>query len=164
MATINIGGQEIPAIAIAIALPVLAALYVADASYFGFITSETLMATQDKIIQQEAGVEEKHHQAAELKERTKQIDAIKAETAALQKSIDLLTQKIPGEAQVPVLLFDIERMAKAAEGNLKSFEPGELKPYGSSPGSAPLPTPPPPPAPKPKPAAKPAGEKGEGGA
>jgi Tfp pilus assembly protein PilO len=162
MATINIGGQEIPAIAIAVALPVLAALYVADAAYFGFVSGETLMAAQDAIVQKEAGVEEKHHQAQELKERTKQIDAIKAETAALEKSITLLKSKIPSEAQVPVLLYDIERMAKAAEGNLRSFEPGQMKPYGSGPGAAPIPAPPPPPAPKPKPAAKPAADKGEG--
>jgi Tfp pilus assembly protein PilO len=164
MASINIAGREIPAFAITAVLAVLGIAYAADASYFGYVvTSETISAALDKVAAQEAGIEDKKRQAQELKARTKEIDTIKAETVALDKSITLLKAKIPGEAQVPVLLYDIERMAKASDGNLKSFEPGELKPYGSAPGSAPVPTPPPAPTPAP-PKPKPVEKEGGGGA
>jgi Tfp pilus assembly protein PilO len=164
MASITIAGREIPAFAITAVLATIGILYAADASYFGYVvTSEPISTTLDKVAAQEAGVEDKKRQAQELKARTKEIDTIKAETNALEKSITLLKQKIPSEAQVPVLLYDIERMAKASDGNLKSFEPGELKPYGSAPGSAPIPTPPPAPTPAP-PKAKPVEKEGGGGA
>jgi Tfp pilus assembly protein PilO len=89
------------------------------------------MAKNDALVAQEAAVVEKQAQADELRERTKQIDTIKAEITALERSIALLKQKIPGEAQVPVLLFDIERMAKGSQGTMNSFQPGALRAFGA---------------------------------
>jgi Tfp pilus assembly protein PilO len=128
MSEIIIGGKPIPALYIGIGLPVLALLYV---GYVGFMAEENLMAKNDALVAQEAGVIEKQAQADELRERTKQIDTIKAEITALERSIALLKQKIPGEAQVPVLLFDIERMAKGSQGTMSSFQPGALRAFGS---------------------------------
>lgn len=133
MSTINIGGQEIPVIAIAAGLPALAALYVADTAYFGFTVEQSLMAKYDGIQEAIAKVEEKRGQAEELKARTKEIDKVKARIAELEKGITLLRAKIPGEAQVPVLLYDIERIAKKSHGDLANFQPAELKPFAGDP-------------------------------
>jgi Tfp pilus assembly protein PilO len=132
MSEIIIGGKPVPALYVAIGLPVLALLYVA---YVGFMAEENLMAKNDALVAQEAAVVEKQGQADELRERTKQIDTIKAEITALERSIALLKQKIPGEAQVPVLLFDIERMAKGSQGTMNSFQPGALRAFGSGDGA-----------------------------
>lgn len=128
MSEIIIGGRPVPALYIGIALPVLALAYV---GFVGFLAEENLMAKNDALVAQEAAVVEKQAQADELRERTKQIDTIKAEITALERSIALLKQKIPGEAQVPVLLFDIERMAKGSQGTMNSFQPGALRAFGS---------------------------------
>jgi Tfp pilus assembly protein PilO len=124
MANLEIGGQSIPAAYVGIALPVLAGLYVA---YGAFMAEDALMARNDAITAKEASVEQKRQEAAELKTRTKEVDQIKAETEALEKSITLLKEKIPSDAQVPVLLYDLERMAKKAEIKLSSFAPSELR-------------------------------------
>lgn len=128
MSEIIIGGKPVPALYVGIGLPVLALLYV---GYVGFMAEENLMAKNDALVAQEAAVVEKQAQADELRERTKQIDTVKAEITALERSIALLKQKIPGEAQVPVLLFDIERMAKGSQGTMNSFQPGALRAFGS---------------------------------
>lgn len=128
MSEIIIGGKPVPALYVGIGLPVLALLYV---GYVGFMAEENLMAKNDALVAQEAAVVEKQAQADELRERTKQIDTIKAEITALERSIALLKQKIPGEAQVPVLLFDIERMAKGSQGTMNSFQPGALRAFGA---------------------------------
>lgn len=133
MSTINIGGQEIPTIAAAAVLPALAALYVFDSVYMGMAVETSLMARYDNIQTQIAGVEEKRGQAEELKARTKEIDKVKARIAELQKGITLLRAKIPNEAQVPVLLYDIERIAKSAHGDLSTFQPADLKPFSGDP-------------------------------
>ena len=133
MSTINIGGQDIPVIAIAAGIPAIAALYVADVSYFGFTVEQSLMAKYDTIQESIAKVEEKRQQAEELKARTKEIDKVKARIAELEKNITLLRAKIPGEAQVPVLLYDIERIAKSAHGDLSNFQPSELKSFAGDP-------------------------------
>ena len=133
MSTINIGGQEIPTIAIAAGLPALAALYVADSAYFGMMAEQSLMAKYDGIQEAIAKVEEKRGQAEELKARTKEIDKVKARIAELEKGITLLRAKIPGEAQVPVLLYDIERIAKSAHGDLSNFQPADLKKFSGDP-------------------------------
>lgn len=128
MSEIIIGGRPVPALYIGIGLPVLALLYV---GYVGFMAEENLMAKNDALVAQEASLVEKQGQADELRQRTKQIDTVKAEITALERSISLLKQKIPGEAQVPVLLFDIERMAKGSQGTMNSFQPGTLRAFGS---------------------------------
>jgi Tfp pilus assembly protein PilO len=129
MSTVNIGGQEIPAIGIAIGLPVLAALYLADVAYFGMTVETSLMAKYDGIQGQIAEVETKRGEAEELKARTKEIDKVKARIAELEKGITLLKAKIPGEAQVSVLLYDIERIAKSSHGDLSVFQPGEQRKF-----------------------------------
>ena len=96
------------------------------------------MAKNDAIVSQEASLVEKQGQADELRERTKQIDTVKAEIAALERSIALLKQKIPSEAQVPVLLYDIERMAKGSQGIMNSFQPGQLRQFGAADPNAPV--------------------------
>lgn len=133
MSTINIGGQEIPTIAIAAGLPALAALYVFDSAYMGMTVETSLMAKYDAIQAQIEGVETKRGQAEELKARTKEIDKVKARIAELEKGITLLRAKIPGEAQVPVLLYDIERIAKSAHGDLSIFQPADLKSFAGDP-------------------------------
>ncbi len=133
MSTINIGGQEIPAIAIAAGLPAIAALYVFESSYMGLAVEQTLMAKYEGIQTQIEAVEAKRGQAEELKARTKEIDKVKARIAELSKGITLLRAKIPSEAQVPVLLYDIERIAKSAHGDLSTFQPAELKPFSGDP-------------------------------
>ena len=128
MSTILIGGREIPALYLAIGIPALGGFF---AFYSWFMAEESVASKFEALEAQRAGVEEKRAQAQELRQRTKQIDEIKAEIQALQKSITLLKQKIPSEAQVPVLLYDIERMAKASQGHMKSFQPGQLRAFGS---------------------------------
>jgi Tfp pilus assembly protein PilO len=128
-AEINVGGQSIPAIYVAIALPVIALLYV---GYAGFMAGDdAIMTKNDAITAQEADVDKKRGDAEELKRKAKEIDKINEEKDELQKSITLLKQQIPAEAQVPVLLFDIERMAKASQGTLNSFEPGNLRAFSA---------------------------------
>lgn len=133
MSTISIGGQEVPVIAVAAGIPALAAVYVLESSYLGMISETTLMAQYEGIQGRIAGVEEKRGQAEELKARTKEIDKVKARIAELEKGITLLRAKIPGEAQVPVLLYDIERIAKSAHGDLSVFQPAELKSFSGDP-------------------------------
>lgn len=133
MSTINIGGQEVPVIAVAAGIPALAAVYVLESSYLGMISETTLMAKYEGIQGKIQGVEEKKGQAEELKARTKEIDKVKARIAELEKGITLLRAKIPGEAQVPVLLYDIERIAKSAHGDLSIFQPAELKSFAGDP-------------------------------
>ncbi len=70
-------------------------------------------------------------QADELKRKAKDYDKVKADIADLEKSITLLKSRIPSEAQVPILLYDIEQMANASQGTLESFQPGELRSFGS---------------------------------
>jgi Tfp pilus assembly protein PilO len=132
MSTITLGGREVPALYVGIALPVLSLLYL---GYVGFVAEESLSARNDALVAQEASVAEKQGQADELRQRTKQIDGIKAEITALERSISLLKEKIPSEAQVPVLLYDIERMAKSSQGAMNSFQPGQLRAFGSDPNA-----------------------------
>lgn len=110
--------------AIAIGLPVIASCWLA---YDGYFSEESLQVRYDSIQGQIAEVENKRQQADELKARTKEIDKVKAEIAELEKSITLLRSKIPSEAQVPVLLYDIEKITKSSQGDLATFQPGELR-------------------------------------
>ena len=126
MSTINIGGQEIPVLAIAIGLPVIAACFVA---YDGYFAEESVMTQYDAIQAKIEEVEGKKREAEELKQRTKEIDKVKGEIAEIEKNITLLRSKIPGEAQVPVLLYDIERITKGVQGDLATFTPGELRTF-----------------------------------
>jgi type IV pilus assembly protein PilO len=124
MSTINIGGQEVPVMAIAVGLPVIAACWLA---YDGYFAEESLQVKYDSIQTAIAEVDNKRQQAEELKQRTKEIDKVKAEIAELEKGITLLRSKIPSEAQVPVLLYDIEKITKSSQGDLATFQPGELR-------------------------------------
>ncbi len=128
MSTLNIGGNEVPTIAVALAMPAFAALYVAWAGYF---SESSLVARRDAAIAMEAEVEEKKGQVQNLMERAKQFDVIKAEIAGYQKRITLLRSRIPAEAQIAVLLYDIERMAKASGSEVETFEPTEVRAYAA---------------------------------
>jgi Tfp pilus assembly protein PilO len=127
-AEIQVGGQSIPAIYIAAALPVLALLYLG----YAFYMSEDppgIMARIEALDAQEAGLVTKRQEADDLRRRTQEIDTVKAEIEALEKSITLLKQQIPGDAQVSSLLFDIERMTKASQGALFSFTPQTMRAF-----------------------------------
>lgn len=132
MSEIVIAGRPIPALWIGAALPVLALAYV---GYVWFGAEENISAKIDAVTKQEESVVEKESQAKELAERTKQIDTIKREIQDLEHAVTLMKSKIPPEAQVPVLLYDIERMAKASQGVMNSFQPGQLRGFGA--GDAP---------------------------
>lgn len=163
MATINLGGRELPAAAVAAAIPLLAALYVAEVGYFGMALTtpeETTYGQYEACNTKDSEIAAKQEEAAQLKEQTKEMDRVKAETEALEKSIELLRSKIPSEAQIPVLLYDLERMALASQGNLNSFAPGELRSFGGGAGAAPAPAPTPAPTPKPGGNTAPAAEEG----
>lgn len=125
---IQVGGQSIPAVYVAIALPVLALMYL---GYSLYMTEDppSIMSRIETLDAREAGLETKRQEAEDLRRRTKDIDTVKAEIAALEKSITLLKQQIPGDAQVSSLLFDIERMTKASQGALFSFAPGQLRAF-----------------------------------
>lgn len=135
MSTINIGGQEVPAIAIAVALPVLAMLYLADAAYFGYVFSPTLLSVQEDIQAREAKVQELRDKAANLKVKAKDYDKIKKEIVEVEKAIELLKSKIPAEAQVPILLYDIVQMTESRQCSLDSFTPGPLAEFGKTAGA-----------------------------
>lgn len=166
MATVNIGGRDIPAAALAAVLPLLGLLYVGEVGYLGMaLVEETTMAKYDARIAKDTELEGKAQEVVELQQQTKMMEAVKAETEALEKSIELLRSKIPSEAQIPVLLYDIERMAVASQGELNSFAPGELRSFGGGAAApAPAPTPPPPPRPGASPAPAGGGEEGGAGA
>lgn len=132
---IQIGGQSIPAVYLAIAMPVLALMYL---GYSLYMTEDppAIMARIEAIDAREAGLEAKRQEADDLRRRTKEIDSVKAEIAALEKSITLLKQQIPGDAQVSSLLFDIERMTKASQGALFSFQPQPMRAFSGDGGSS----------------------------
>lgn len=132
MSTINIGGQEIPAIALAIGIPALAACYVA---YDGYFAEGSLMSRYDSINIQIEEVATKQADADKLKQRAKEIDKVRAEIAEYGDAIKKLRDKIPGEAQVPVLLYDIERIAKSSHGDLATFQPGEMRSFSGGGGN-----------------------------
>ena len=79
---------------IALALPVAAALYAADNLYFGFTGfgyDHTVMTLLDDARRmQDEVLPEKRQQIKELKARSKQVDALKAQTAALQRMVEKL--------------------------------------------------------------------------
>lgn len=128
MAEIVIAGRPIPAIAVAVAIPVLALLYT---GYTVALAEDGVMARMTMLDEKEAQLTVKQAELEELKKRSTEIATIKLEIEDLKKSITLLKQKIPGEAQVPVLLYDIERIARENQGTLNSFAPGKLQPFGS---------------------------------
>jgi Tfp pilus assembly protein PilO len=127
MSEIVIAGRPIPALWIGAALPVLALLYV---GYVGFMAEENINAKIEAANAQETSVAEKQDQAQQLATRTKEIDKVKREIQDLERAVTLLKNKIPSEAQVPVLLYDIERMARASQGEMNSFQPGQLRGFG----------------------------------
>ena len=127
-AEIQVGGQSIPAVYLAIAMPVLALMYLGYSLYMGE-DPPSIMARIETLDAREAGLEAKRQEAEDLRRRTKEIDTVKAEIAALEKSITLLKQQIPADAQVSSLLFDIERMTKASQGALFSFQPQAMRAF-----------------------------------
>ncbi|MEB3284590.1 MAG: type 4a pilus biogenesis protein PilO [Candidatus Sericytochromatia bacterium] len=120
MKTVNIGGNEIPVGAVAAVLPVLAVLYVLNDA---FLTEDNLMGRYDAAVEQENRIAEKLASAAELKQRSRDIDKVKADIVDVESGIRVLRSKIPVEAQLPVLLFDVEKMARLSRGALESFQP-----------------------------------------
>jgi Tfp pilus assembly protein PilO len=126
MSTITIANRDIPVLYLAIAMPVLVSLYV---GYTAFMADGGLMSHYNVIVAKEAEVDSKRGQAAELRRRTQQIDVIKHEVETLQQSITLLKSKIPPDAHVGVLLYDLERLAKASKTSMDSFTPGDLGPF-----------------------------------
>ncbi|HEY9724631.1 MAG TPA: type 4a pilus biogenesis protein PilO, partial [Oscillatoriaceae cyanobacterium] len=72
----------------------------------------------------------------DLARQAKDIVQIQKQTDDLKNAIALLKQQIPGEAQIPVLLFDLERMVKDSDGTLNSFEPGKLRAFSGGGGTA----------------------------
>lgn len=126
--TITISGQEIPAIYIAIALPVLALGYTIMQLYMGDVP---LMGRLEQLEGREAGLAGMEAEAQELKRQASAVDETKEEIAKREEQITLLKQQIPSDAQVSVLLFDIERMTKQSQGSLFSFTPGNLRAFGS---------------------------------
>lgn len=129
MATIRIANRDIPALWIGLGLPVLAGLYTTYAVAFA---DDNLMSRNDAVTAKQAAIQQKRNEATELKQRTKQVDQIKRETEALEESIRLLKQKIPSDAEVSTLLFDIERLAKSSQGTLNSFAPGALRAFSGA--------------------------------
>ncbi|MFP5503551.1 MAG: type 4a pilus biogenesis protein PilO [Candidatus Sericytochromatia bacterium] len=127
--TITISGQEIPAIYIAIGLPVLALGYTLMQLYMG---DYPLMGRLEALEGREAGLAGLEAEAQELKRQASAVDETKEEIAKREEQITLLKQQIPSDAQVSVLLFDIERMTKQSQGSLFSFTPGALRAFGSN--------------------------------
>lgn len=132
MAEIIIAGRPIPAMYIAIGLPVLAVLYLA----LNVTGEEGMMARIASIQAIEEGLEAKRAESEELRRRTREIDTMKQETEAIERSITLLKAKIPGDAQVPVLLYDVERMAKASHAGLQGFQPEALRAFSGTQANA----------------------------
>jgi len=130
MSTITIGGNEVPAKGVAAAIVGLALAYVA---YDTFLSEDSLMGRYDALQAQEQGIEEKRNTAQQLKQQTREIDKVKAEILDVEKAIAVLRSKIPVEAQLPVLLYDIERMARASRGGLESFQPEALASFKGDP-------------------------------
>lgn len=130
MATINIGGNEVPAVAVAAVAPVLALFFLINDAY---LAEENLLAKWDAITAQEQSIEDKRSTAMQLKQQTREIDKVKAEILEIEKAIAVLRSKIPVEAQLPVLLYDIERMASLSQGGLESFQPEALAAFKGDP-------------------------------
>jgi Tfp pilus assembly protein PilO len=133
MSEIVIGGRAVPALYVGVVVALLGLGY---AGYTGFMAEESLSARNDALTAKENGIVEKEGQAKELAERTKQIDTIKAEIQDLEHAVTLLREKIPSEAQVPVLHYHIERMAKSSQGTMNSYQPGALRGFGQADGAA----------------------------
>ncbi|MEB3329269.1 MAG: type 4a pilus biogenesis protein PilO [Candidatus Sericytochromatia bacterium] len=130
MSTITIGGNELPANGVAAAIVGVALLYL---GYDAYLAEDSLMSRYDAIVAQEQAIEEKRSTALQLKQQTREIDKVKSEIIEVEKSIAVLRSKIPVEAQLPVLLYDIERMARTSRGDLESFQPEALTTFKGDP-------------------------------
>jgi Tfp pilus assembly protein PilO len=130
MSTITIAGNELPANGVAAAIVVVACLYF---GYDFYLAEDSLMGRYDALVAQEQAIEEKKNTALQLKQQTREIDKVKLEIIEVEKAIAVLRSKIPVEAQLPVLLYDIERMARASRGGLESFQPEALTSFKGDP-------------------------------
>lgn len=130
MKTVNIGGNDIPVVALAAILPVLALLYVLNDA---FLTDDNLMSRYDAAVEQEARIAEKKASALELKARSRDIDKVRADIVDVESGIRVLRSKIPVEAQLPVLLYDVEKMARLSRSTLESFQPEALDVFKGDP-------------------------------
>lgn len=127
MAEIRIGDRVIPALYVAIGLPVLGALV---AAYF-FTCEGGVLPRNEEITAREAGLDTLRADVEALKAKVRRIDAVRTEMEDLDKRIALLKTKIPEDAKVPVLLYDVERLAKDAKNSISSFEPGQFKQFAA---------------------------------
>lgn len=127
MAEIRIGERVIPALYAAIGLPVFGALV---AAYF-FTCEGGVLPRNDEITAREAGLVDKRAEVEQLKIKVRRIDAVRTEMEETEKRIALLKTKIPEDAKVPVLLYDLERLAKSAKSGISSFEPGQFKQFAA---------------------------------
>ncbi|MEB3195797.1 MAG: type 4a pilus biogenesis protein PilO [Candidatus Sericytochromatia bacterium] len=130
MSTVTIAGNEIPVNVLAGVLPALAMLYLANAAYFA---EDSLMGRYDGVVAKENTIVEKRNSAQELKQRSREIDKVKADIVDIEKSIAILRSKIPVDAQLPVLLYDVERMARLTRGGLDSFQPEQMAAFRGDP-------------------------------
>lgn len=130
---LQISGRPVKVLWIVVALPILALLY---AGYAGFLSGDdSISARNDTITSEEQDLDKKRAERDDLARQAKDIVQIQQQNDDLKKSILLLKQQIPSEAQVPVLLFDLVRMVKDSQGTLNSFEPGKLRDFSGG-GSA----------------------------
>jgi Tfp pilus assembly protein PilO len=58
---------------------------------------------------------------------------VKADIVDIASGIRVLRSKIPVEAQLPVLLFDVEKMARLSRGGLESFQPETVEVFKGDP-------------------------------
>jgi Tfp pilus assembly protein PilO len=127
MSTIRIANQDIPALYIAIALPAIALVY----AFMAFTGEGGIMPRNDELTTREAGLETKKQEVEQLKLKAARLPKLKEEVANLDAQITLLRAKIPGTAQVPVLLYDVERITKSSHNLLKTFKPKPLEAFSA---------------------------------
>ena len=131
---LQLSGRPIKVLWIVVALPILAILYT---GYTWFLAGDgSVSAHMDTIASEQQDNDHKQGERDDLARQAKDIVQIQQQTDDLKKSILLLKQQIPNEAQIPVLLYDLERMVKDSDGTLNSFQPGKLRAFSGGGGAA----------------------------
>ena len=130
MKTITVGGNEVPVAAVAAILPVLAVLYVLNDA---FLADDSMSSRYDAALAKEGDIETKRAQSLSLKQSSRNIDKVKADIVDVESGIRVLRSKIPVDAQLPVLLFDVEKMARLSRGGLESFQPEAIEVFKGDP-------------------------------